>query len=297
MNNDILTRIGEILSKNQSGVIALPSNASLDAVAAATALYISLSISTKNISLACDNSELKYDLTAIDKIRNEIAISGNNLIISFPYVDGAVDKVDCNIQGDNFNIVIAPLPKSPKLDPQKVKYSFAGGTINFIIIIDTPALSNLGQIYQDNKEQFQGKEIINIDRHLTNSNFGSVNYLNKTASSISEMVFQLLKTNRLPINKDIATNLYYGIAAATGNFTSYSTNADTFTIIAELLRIGAVKKIFKKSESKPLMNKPQFSGIINRDIAQHQNIESVEKEVTQDTADWLKPKIFNNDLI
>lgn len=297
MDNNTLTHIGEIFSKNQSGVIALPSNASLDAVAAATALYLSLTVNTKNVGLACDNAELKYDLVGINKIHNEIVTTGDNLVISFPYVDGAVDKVDYNIQGENFNIVISPQPNFPKLDPQKIKFSYIGGIINFVIVIDAPALSNLGQIYQDNKEQFQGKEIINIDRHLTNSNFGSINYLNKTASSISEMVFQLLKTNRLPINKDIATNLYYGIAAATSNFTSYSTNADTFTTIAELLRIGAIKKIFKKPENKPLMNKPQFSGIINRDIAQHKNIETVEKEVTQDTADWLKPKIFNNDLI
>jgi len=296
MDNNIILRIGEIISKNQSGVIILPSNASLDAAAAATALYLSLNISSKNVGLACDNSDLKYDLIGINKIQSEIVTTGDNLVISFPYSDGAVDKVDYNIQGNSFNLVVTPRPNFPKLDPKQVKFSYVGGIINFIITLDTSNLNNLGQIYQENKEQFQGKEIINIDRHLTNGNFGSVNYVNKSASSISEMVFQLLKDNHLTINKDIASNLYLGIAAATNNFTSYSTNADTFSAIAELLRAGATKKQYKKPEAKPFL-KPQISGSISKEISRPKPVENVEKEINQDNADWLKPKIFNNDLI
>lgn len=298
MNGDILFRIGEILSKNQSGVILLPSNASLDAAAAATALYLSLNIGAKNVGLACENAHLKYDLIGINKIHDELVTTGENLVISFPYADGAVDKVDYNIQGDSFNLVVTPRPNFPKLDPEKVKFSYIGGLINFMIVIDSPNLNNLGQIYQDNKEQFQGKEIINIDRHLTNANYGSINYLNKSASSISEMVYQLLKENRLAMDKDIASNLYYGIAAATNNFTSYSTNADTFSAIAELLRAGAIKKQYRKETGTSGFAKPQLSGSINKEIQKQKPMEKVEKETNPDASDWLKPKIFNSeDLI
>ena len=50
---------------------------------------------------------------------------------------------------------------------------------------------------------------------------------------------------QVEIDRDMATNLYAGAAASTNNFTSYSTNADTFEHIATLLRLGAVKKTFK----------------------------------------------------
>ena len=294
MDNTILTQIGEIISKKNSGIIALPANPSLDATAAATALYLSLNLNNKTVGLASDKNDLKYDLVAVNKIQNELVTTGDNLVISFPYIDGSVEKVDYNIQGESFNLVISPRANAAKIDPKKVKFSYIGGNLDFVITIDAPNLNSLGQIYEENKTQFQGKELINIDRHLTNANYGSVNYLHKAASSISEMVFQLLKTNRLPMNKDIASNLYYGIAAATSNFTSYATNADTFATMAELLRLGATKKIYKKPEAARPTSPPQFSGIINREVAQHNTLESVEKEVTQDESDWLKPKIFNN---
>ena len=67
----------------------------------------------------------------------------------------------------------------------------------------------------------------------------------KTVSSISELILSVIQTLGIEIDRDIATNLYAGAAASTNNFTSYSTNADTFEHIAALLRSGAVKKAFK----------------------------------------------------
>jgi hypothetical protein len=280
MNQEIIPRIAEVIGKNQAGVILLPPNPSLDAAAAATALYLSLNSGLKNISLVCDNPKLKYDLIGIDKIQSDLTISGDNLVISFPYIDGAIDKVDYNIQDQSFNLIITPRPNSPKLDPQQVKFSYIGGLINFIIVLDCPTLNSLGQVYSENKNQFQGKELINIDRHLTNNNFGSINYVDKSTSSLSQMIFQLLTETNLPIDKDIASNLYYGIAAATNNFTSYSTNADTFEAVAKLLRVGAIKKQYYKKDPAHLINPP-----------------TIKTEVKTTTADndWLKPKIFNSD--
>jgi phosphoesterase RecJ-like protein len=94
----------------------------------------------------------------------------------------------------------------------------------------------------DNQALFQGKNIINIDRHLTNGFYGTVNYVNKTSSSTAELVFKTLQNLSCEIDKDMATNLYVGISSATNNFTSYSVNAETFETIAQLLKLGAVKK-------------------------------------------------------
>ncbi len=103
MNNDIqqtLARLNEILQKAVSGAIVLPSNPSIDATAAATALYLGLNKIGKNASLACSN-KINHNLIAADKIQNQLATSGDNLVISFPYSEGAIDKVDYNIQANN----------------------------------------------------------------------------------------------------------------------------------------------------------------------------------------------------
>ncbi len=298
-HSQTLSRIADIVAKNNSGVIILPPNPSVDAVAAGTSLYLGLLKMGKTVAIIC-SSPVESDLAGSDKIQNDLSVNGDSLVISFPYSDGAIDKVDYNIQGNRFNLIITPRPNQKKLDPSQVKYSYTGGSFEFIFVIDAPNLNSLGEVYINNQTQFQGKDIINIDRHLTNANFGTVNLVNKTISSISELVFKIIQTLQLEIDQDIATNLYAGIAASTNNFNSYSVNADTFEATAQLLRLGAVKKIFKKpaipNRPSPFIATRPFNPSLSKKNPL-KPIESIEKEPVPDEKkvapqDWLKPKIF-----
>lgn len=313
-NQNTLSRIQEITTKCRSAVIIVPPNPSIDAVAASTALYLALNKMGKTVSLV-SNQKPVSDLVASDKFQSVIGAGGDSLMISFPYSDGAIDKVDYNIQGDSFNLVVTPRPGFQKLNPNQVNFSYTGGLIDMIFVIDSPTLNSLGTIYTDNQDQFNGKDIINIDRHLTNAYYGTVNYVNKTISSISELVLSALQAMGVEIDRDMATNLYAGAAASTNNFTSYSTNAETFEHIATLLRLGAVKKAFKKPvpavtvPAQPAITFPvqpqqaspmraQINGVPSRNIETPKSmpIESVEKEAAtekpQTSQEWLKPKIF-----
>ncbi|MGB9882987.1 MAG: DHH family phosphoesterase [Microgenomates group bacterium] len=309
MNNhqNTLSRIVEVINKGQSGVIIIPSNATADAVAAATSLYLGLIKIGKNVALA-SSQKPEFDLVGVEKFQNTISAGGDSLMISFPYVEGAIDKVDYNIQGENFNLIITPRVGFPKLDPSKVSYSYTGGVVDFIVVIDAPTLNSLGAIYTDNQQQFVGREIINIDRHLTNTYYGTVNFIDKTISSVSELILKILQILKVEMDKDIATNLYAGIAASTNNFTSYSTNANTFENIAFLLRSGAIKKVIRKPTSvapsvsaAPSFVKPQpmvnsFSVTSETQPTPIEKVE-IEKQPTQSQFEQnpqnpLRPKIF-----
>lgn len=299
-NQNTLFRIQEITTKCRSSVIVVPPNPSIDAIAASTSLYLALNKMGKTVSIAC-SQKVQSDLAASDKFQNVIGAGGDSLMISFPYADGAIDKVDYNIQGESFNLVVTPRSGFQKLNSNQVNFSYTGGLVDVIFVIDAPTLNSLGTIYTDNQNQFNGKDIVNIDRHLTNAYFGTVNYVNKTISSISELVLSVLQTLGVEIDRDIATNLYAGSAASTNNFTSYSTSADTFEHIAALLRLGAVKKVFKKPV--PVVPQPTVDfKVINSmpghspEVPKSNPIESVEKETAtekpQTSQEWLKPKIF-----
>lgn len=293
-NQNTLLRIQEITTKCRSSVIVIPPNPSIDAIAASTSLYLALNKMGKTVSLVCSQKP-SSDLIASDKFQTNIGAGGDSLMVSFPYTDGAIDKVDYNIQGETFNLVVTPRPGFKKLQSNQVNFSYTGGQVDMIIIIDAPSLNSLGTIYTDNQNQFTGKDIINIDRHLTNAYFGTANYVNKTISSISELILSILQTLRVDIDRDMATNLYAGAAASTNNFTSYSTNAETFEHIAALLRLGAIKKVFKVRQQPIVMNSTYGS---NPEVPKSIPIESVEKEVQtekpQTSQEWLKPKIFKN---
>src|SRR3972149_6840591 len=115
-----LSRIQEITTKCRSAVIIVPPNSSIDAIASSTSLYLALNKMGKTISLAC-SQKIQSDLVASDKFQNIIGAGGDSLMVSFPYTDGAIDKVDYNIQGESFNLVITPRPGFAKLDPSDRK--------------------------------------------------------------------------------------------------------------------------------------------------------------------------------
>ena len=78
---------------------------------------------------------------------------------------------------------------------------------------------------------------IHIDHHESNSYFGQLNFVAATASSTSEIVFQLLK-DRLPITAAEAAGLYAGLIYDTGGFRHSSTSPETMKIAGELMAYG-----------------------------------------------------------
>ncbi|MGI6513441.1 MAG: bifunctional oligoribonuclease/PAP phosphatase NrnA [Syntrophomonadaceae bacterium] len=80
--------------------------------------------------------------------------------------------------------------------------------------------------------------VINIDHHISNQGYGTVNLVDAGASSTCEIVFYIIKRLNSPITIDIATSLYCGIVMDTGSFQYSNTSPRTHQIAAELLQYG-----------------------------------------------------------
>lgn len=303
----------KVLEEKKSFVICLPPTASTDAQAGACALYLALLKAGKQASITCGAPLTKeVDLVAIEKVTTDLqAEGGNTLTMSFPYQEGAVDKVSYDIEGDRFKLVIQPKEGHPKLDSKNVEFGYTGGKIDVIVTIEALSLESLGKLYTDNQPKFSGVDVINIDRRFNNAQFGTINVVEKQVSSISEIIHSILSYLKIENDKDIATNLYAGIVFATNNFSSYSVNADTFDVASRLLRAGAVKKPFtKKTDVSPLgQNSAQSAPVVQpQPVAQPVDVpqpttsqppQPVNQpqpidQPKQTPSDWLKPKIFKS---
>src|SRR3989338_3901279 len=241
-NDPEIARIAKIIGERQSISICLPAAPTFDALAAGTALYLALLHMGKAVGIASSGDSVEpTNLAGQDKIQTSLVSDGDNLVVSFPYTEGSVDKVTYNIEDEKFSLVVQPREGFAKLDPKKVSYSYTGGKPEAIITIYAPTLNALAGLYTSNKEQFTGVDIINIDRHFTNGNYGTVNFVDKKSASVSEMVLDIITALKIEVDKNIATNLYKGIVSATNNFTSHSVSANTFEASALLLKSGAVK--------------------------------------------------------
>ena len=80
------------------------------------------------------------------------------------------------------------------------------------------------------------KKTINIDHHISSTGCGDVNYLRADASSASELVYELLETDKLDV--EIAKALYIGIIHDTGVLQFSNTAPATLVTVSELVKYG-----------------------------------------------------------
>ncbi|MBI4067741.1 hypothetical protein HY407_05140 [Candidatus Gottesmanbacteria bacterium] len=236
-------QVKQVLDGSREILIALPRNPNVDSVASGLSLYLALSASGKRVNIVSPSPMLVEfnQLVGVDKIGNNLANGGRNLIVSFPYQEGSIEKVSYNIENSTFNLVIEPREGYPNITPDKLSYSFGGGSFDLVIVIDAENLNDLGEIYSQNQNLFTEKQVINIDNSLTNSRFGKINLVDPNLATISEMVTNLLSSWGLRMDPDIATNLLAGITMGSNNFTSPTSTVATFESAAICMRNGARK--------------------------------------------------------
>lgn len=215
------------LGSAQSVLVILPRSPNYDQVAAGLALFLSLGKSKKQVSIVSPQ-EMTVEfssLVGVDRIKTKP--EGRNLVVSFDYVEDAVEKVSYNIEGGKFNLTVQPKNGFPPLSVENVQYSYSGDQADLIFTI------NGGETEKEN-----------VVPLTTNG-----------AASISDKIANLISQLNLPIDADIATNLLLGIENATRGFSSPTTNADTFEATAFCLRAGGRRKSMP-SPAKPAPKTP-----------------------------------------
>ncbi len=81
--------------------------------------------------------------------------------------------------------------------------------------------------------------LINIDHHTTGREFGHLNWIDRQAASVGEMVYRLVRAAGATITPEMATCLYTTILTDTGGFCYGATRASTFALAQELTQAGA----------------------------------------------------------
>lgn len=104
------------------------------------------------------------------------------------------------------------------------------------IALDTATQDRLGTA---GKAVRAAKTWINIDHHPSNPGYGDLVHIDPVSPATGQILFELIRSERLPMDRAIAENLFVAISTDTGSFQYPNTTARTFEIGAELLRCGA----------------------------------------------------------
>jgi len=92
------------------------------------------------------------------------------------------------------------------------------------------------------RTQLRGLEhftIINIDHHASGRAWGQVNWIDREAASVGELVYRLIKAAGAKLTPEIATCLYTTLLTDTGGFIYGGVRASTFALAEELTLAGA----------------------------------------------------------
>jgi bifunctional oligoribonuclease and PAP phosphatase NrnA len=81
--------------------------------------------------------------------------------------------------------------------------------------------------------------LVNIDHHATGREYANLNWIDRGAASVGEMVYRLVKAAGARITPQMATCLYTTVLTDTGGFRYGSMQASTFDLARELVAAGA----------------------------------------------------------
>jgi len=139
----------------------------------------------------------------------------------------------------------------PQANLIKNKINLRSKKIDAAIVMDCPNLKRVGRVKDAvNKAKY----VINIDHHVSNENFGDINWVEKNVSSVGEMIYRLYKRINYKLTKEAALYLYISILTDTGSFNYSNTSSATHEIVSELLGYGLAPYDISKSiyENKTL---------------------------------------------
>lgn len=104
-------------------------------------------------------------------------------------------------------------------------------TQSLIISCDCGSIDRLGF-------DLEGREIINIDHHQSNTRYGSINVIVADYASASQVAFALFR-EIYTVEEDAATCFYTALLSDTRFFTTTSVNEEVFSVAKSLVKAGA----------------------------------------------------------
>ncbi len=250
-----LSELIKLLPSAQSILILLPVNSTVDELAGGLALFLSLEEARKEAAIVTEGIIRvgHTNLFGVGEIQSKAPEThGGDFVITLEGVavtdnEGkgsvpALEKLDYYTQGSNLNLVFKVL-SGQKFEPLGISSHHEGKGFDLIFVIGAANFSELGSRYTSNQQLFTTAHVVNIDNWNNNSQFGTTNVVDTGASSVSEMISQILLSLNLPVNGDIATNILSGIFAATADLQKRNTGADTYEAVAQALRAGGQKPV------------------------------------------------------
>lgn len=244
-------QVADQLNTAQSVLIVLPHTPSPDSVAAGLGLVNYLKQFGRQATLVSagnvPDSRLNF-LSGYDQILRELEVAKMfNIKISTKRIK--LDELSYSKTEDGVSVLLKP--KAGEFGPEDIKLESSKLPYDVVVVLGASTLEELGPFYGKNTSLFFELPVVNIDFKGANKNYGQHNLVVLNASSISEIIFDLLiEMGQDYIAPDTATALLAGIIFETNSFQNARTTPQSFVKSSRLVGLGGEQQTIINSVYK-----------------------------------------------
>lgn len=135
---------------------------------------------------------------------------------------------------DPIPTVYKPLPGSDRIHVGEEPPAGFPEKFDAIIVLECPSPDRTGL-----EKHLAERPVINIDHHLGNQCYGTVNWVDSAAPAVGEMVYRLAQGLKATLDPELASCLYLTLVTDTGGFRFSNATPAAFEAAAALVRDGA----------------------------------------------------------
>ncbi len=138
-------------------------------------------------------------------------------------------------------VCVSPIEEPLRFLPgaDEVLRDIPGGSWEVVVALDCSDVGRFDPLTTRHAALFSTRPVINIDHHITNTRFGTINLVDPGAAATAEEVWRLVRLAGWPLPPQAATCLLTGLMTDTGSFQYSNTSAGVLLAAADLAAAGA----------------------------------------------------------
>lgn len=243
--DEMITEVAGKIAESQNILIALSSDPSVDELSAAIGLSLFLDkLGKRATAIYSGSTPNALEFLKPEETFEESADTLQDFVIALN--KEKADHLRYKLDGDYVKVYITPYKS--RIDEEDLDFSYGDYNIDLVLALDVANGIDLDAALREHGRIMHDAVIINITTG-TPGKLGEIEWSDKTASSVSEMIARLLYgiKSDVVIEKDEATAFLTGIVAATNSFSNASTTPETMKVSAKLMESGADQQLIAKN--------------------------------------------------
>lgn len=248
MDENLKNAVVEQITKSDNIAIVVSKALGFDGLAAGLALYLSLIKLDKNVSILAQSPTVgdAQSLYGVDKVGSGKGIKTPVIVVQNAIE--TVDRVTHFLDKDNLKLVLHPLPGAAEITKDQISVEYTTSPANLIFALGIDNLPDLRSEVTHEQQINPEALIININNIEPAQKFAQIDIIDPQAAGLSEVTAKTLQGLALPVDEDIAFNLYSGMQKSTNNFSPGLVSPVSFEVASWLLKFGAGKASLARNQ-------------------------------------------------